>query len=201
MTGHLRQRINELKVEKKILADRVYGSEVIIKAYKADMDLSHKALAILQKVGQETQQALEYRISELVNLALTAVFDEPYTLKPKFEVKRGQTECRLVFEKDGQEYNPIDAAGGGVVDIAAFALRLTCLTLIKPKPRRLLILDEPFRFLSSDLQPKASDMLKELSTRLGIQVIMVTHNSELIQNADRIFTVSRRGDESIITTQ
>lgn len=198
MIGQLRETINEFKIERKILSDRIAGIHTIIAAYDKDIEISHKALAVLQKVGKETQEALEYRISELVNLALSAVFEEPYTLKPVFEVKRGKTECRLVFEKDGKEYNPIDASGGGVVDIAAFALRLTCLTLIKPRPRSLLVLDEPFRFLSADLQPKAADMLSELSNRLGIQVIMVTHNEELIHNADRVFNVSRKGDKTTI---
>ena len=191
MIGTLRKRMERLKAERDVATENVRKIESEISAEKGIIKDAQQALAILQTVGSQTQQALEYRICELVNLALAAVFDEPYTLRTHFEVKRGQTECRLAFEKNGQEYSPLDASGGGVVDIASFALRLTCLALIKPNPRPLLVLDEPFRFLSADHQPRAAEMLKELSERLGIQVIMVTHNPLLIENADKVFQVKQ----------
>jgi DNA repair exonuclease SbcCD ATPase subunit len=52
-----------------------------------------------------------------------------------------------------------------------------------------LILDEPFRYLSTDLQSKASEMLNEISERLGLQIIMVTHEEELVDEVDKTFRV------------
>ena len=57
------------------------------------------------------------------------------------------------------------------------------------KTRRLIVLDEPFRYLSTDLQPKAGEMLRKLSQRLKLQVIMVTHEEEMMEIADRLFSV------------
>jgi DNA repair exonuclease SbcCD ATPase subunit len=60
-------------------------------------------------------------------------------------------------------------------------------------------LDEPLRFLSSDNQEKASRMIKELSQRLGIQFIIVTHESILASYADKVFEVSiRKGRSKVI---
>ena len=45
------------------------------------------------------------------------------------------------------------------------------------------------RFLSRDLHHKATEMLKEISEKLGLQIIMVTHSEELIEAADKVFTI------------
>ena len=50
-----------------------------------------------------------------------------------------------------------------------------------------IILDEPMRFVSENYQEKASQMLKEISQRLNIQFIIITHNQVLASYADRVF--------------
>lgn len=150
-----------------------------------------KAQAIIQVVARSTQQELEYHISELVSLALEAVFPDPYKLDLSFELKRGRSEAVLSFvsPEDGGKIHPLSAAGGGVVDVAAFALRVALYSLQRPKTRATLILDEPFRFLSRDLQLRASAMLKEISERLKLQIILVSHDPNIIESADKTFTV------------
>jgi ABC-type sugar transport system ATPase subunit len=53
-----------------------------------------------------------------------------------------------------------------------------------------MILDEPLRFVSAKYQEKASAMIKEISEKLGIQFIIVTHNEVLASYADRTFEVT-----------
>jgi len=59
-------------------------------------------------------------------------------------------------------------------------LRLSCMMLSKPKLRRLLVLDEPFKFVSLNYQERVREMLETLSKRLNIQIIMVTHINKLV---------------------
>jgi DNA repair exonuclease SbcCD ATPase subunit len=54
-----------------------------------------------------------------------------------------------------------------------------------------IILDEPFRFLSKDLYPKAGEILKRLSEHLKLQILMVTHNEDIIESSHRVFTVTQ----------
>ena len=151
------------------------------------------AQAIIQTVAQATQQQLEYHVSELVSLALSAVFPDPYRLHLDFEPKRGKSEAVLSFSKaDGERIDPLTASGGGPVDVAAFALRVSLWSLRKPRSRATLVVDEPFRYVSQDLQPRASAMLKEISQRLSIQFIIVTHEAELLECADKVFRVAQK---------
>ena len=71
------------------------------------------------------------------------------------------------------------AAGGGVVDVAAFALRLSCYLIMSPRPEPVIILDEPFRFVSKEYQGQVAELLEELSAKLGLQFVIVTHEEEL----------------------
>jgi ABC-type nitrate/sulfonate/bicarbonate transport system ATPase subunit len=72
------------------------------------------------------------------------------------------------------------SSGGGVLDVAAFALRLAAITLTKPHARRIIIMDEPFRFVSEAFRSRIKDMLESLAEEYGFQFIMVTHIKELI---------------------
>ena len=138
------------------------------------------AQGILQGIAQEMQtQTLEV-ISSLVSKCLAAVFPEPYTFKITFNQKRGRTEPEFVLERNGTELTPMDAAGGGVVDIIVFALRVSALIMSKPQARRLLILDEPFKFVSQDLQSNILKLVDGLAADMDIQFIIVTHQTELI---------------------
>lgn len=148
------------------------------------------AQAIIQTVAQKTQEELEYRLSEIVSLALTAVFEDPYKLKVLFVIRRNKTECDLLFEKNGEIFDPISSSGGGAIDVAAMALRITIWSLTQPKPRNVLILDEPFRFLSKEYQIKASTMLSEISKKLKLQIIMVSHSESLIEGANKVFRIA-----------
>lgn len=158
-----------------------------------------KAQLFLQDVALLTQQEVEMRVSTIATVALSTVFGDPYEVKLRFEPKRGKSEASLLFLRDGEEFNPLDDTGGGAVDIAAFALRVSILLLL-PKLRKTLILDEPFRFVSKDLLPNVCAVMRKISTETKVQFVLVTHIPELIEAADKTFVVSKRsGRPSVVT--
>jgi DNA repair exonuclease SbcCD ATPase subunit len=160
---------------------------------KKEISYSEKAQIIIQKVAKETQEELEFHISDIVSMALSTVFDKPYKFRVEFVIKRNKTECDLLFENDrGEKIDPMTASGGGVVDVATLALRLALWTLQVPRSRNVIILDEPLKFLSKNLLPRAGELLQELSSKLNLQFIIVTHLSELTDCADKVFTVTQR---------
>ena len=159
-----------------------------------------RALEIIQVTARLTQSQLEIHISELVSLALEAVFPNPYKMVLKFETRRNRSEADLLLQdENGNLLSPMDSVGGGVVDVASFALRIALFSLKRPKPRTVMIMDEPLRFLSSDLQDRASRMIKEVSDKLGIQFLIVSHDEKLIESADKVIRVlNDHGTTSII---
>lgn len=195
----IRSHIEQSKGQYKEVQSRVKEAEGEIQTLTVDISCSEKAQAIIQKVAQDTQSQLEYHISDIVTMALDTIFDEPYEFKVKFVLKRNKTECELLFIRGEEEVDPLSASGGGVIDVASFALRIALWTLQAPKSRNTIILDEPFKFLSKDLLPRACDLLQELHKKLNLQFIIVTHLDELAECADKTFEIKiKKGISKIV---
>lgn len=157
--------------------------------------LLEQAQAFLQKIAQDTQSQLKFQIEDIVNLALETCFPNEYVFQLQFTIARGKTDAELVFlfQKTNRPIDPMNASGGGVVDLTSFALRIASYAL-EQGIDNVIILDEPFRFISRDLQVRAGEILKTLSEKLGLQILMVTHIGEMIDIADKVFEVKKNSD-------
>lgn len=189
-----RSKLGEFKGRRIVLQESLDKERIQIDQAEKSLEKIEAAQFIVQKVAQQTQEQFKFRVESIVTMALQAVFPEPYEFKVEFEIKRNQTEAKLSFVRNGEDVDPLTATGGGAVDVAAFALRVTLWSLGKTRP--VIVLDEPFRFVSRDLQAKAGQMVKELAGKLKLQFIVVTHNKDLIEAADRVFEVSLNEGES-----
>ena len=179
----LRETLNKIKGKKEYLLKEMRTiADTIKTCTKQKMDIEEAQL-IIQEVAKQTQQELEYHISEVVSTALSSVFDDPYEFKVEFVIKRGKTEADLYFIRRKERVDPLSASGGGVVDVASFALRIALWNLLKGQISNTIWLDEPFKMLSRELQPKAGEMIKMLSDKLKIQFIIITHNQDKIGRA------------------
>jgi hypothetical protein len=150
-----------------------------VKRIKSELNDLIDAQAAIQEIAVEIQNKVHEEICTVVSKCLSTVFEDPYNFRIDFVKKRGKTEAVLVFERDGVVLeDPRDSAGGGVIDIAAFALRVACILRSIPPLRRLVILDEPFKHIHLSLRPIALRLLKSLSEETGIQFVVVTHISK-----------------------
>lgn len=168
------------------------------------LKLVEQAQVFLQKVAQSTQEKLKFQIEDIVNLALESVFPNEYEFKIEFNVSRGKTDAELVFldKRTGQTIDPMEASGGGVIDLTCFALRISAWAL-ESGTDNLIILDEPFKFVSKDLVSRAGDILKKLSEKMKLQVVMVTHIPEFIDIADKVFEIKKneKGISKIVSRE
>jgi DNA repair exonuclease SbcCD ATPase subunit len=200
-TQQLRNKLEQQKGKKLQIEKSVESLSIQIKEKERALHKHEKAREIIKEVGLKTQEQLQFHISDITSLALEAVFPNPYALQVEFVQRRNKTECDLYFVRNGNKVDPLSASGGGAVDIAAFALRIASWSMQSPHSRNTIILDEPMRFVSEDLQEKASQMIKEISKKLGIQFLIVTHNETLTSFADKVFNVSiKKGKSKIITS-
>ena len=188
----VRSKLERIKGEKDHIIKTISNNELEIRRRTRELTQYEEARDIVRVVAQITQTQLEYKISELASLPISSIFSQPYKFLAEFVLKRNKVETNLLVEDlDGNRFSPLNANGGGLVDVISFGLRLTMWTIKKPRPRPIIILDEPFRFLSRDLQQKAGELLKELSKRFEIQFIIVSHDTALIECADKVFKIEK----------
>jgi hypothetical protein len=158
----------------QFLTEEIEKEEKALEKTKEVATGIEEAQSIVQQVAKSLQERAHTRINSIVSLCLNAVFDEPYEFKLRFDRKRGKTEARMMFVRNGIELDdPPNQVGGGVIDVAGLALRLACLLLSYPPKRRLVVLDEPFRFLrGSEYRKRTRRMLQLLSQDKGFQFIV-----------------------------
>lgn len=149
-----------------------------------------EALVVLQTVARETQEQIKYELKDIVDEGLNTVFPGKYTSDLEFETKYDRTEARPVLWSGKNCMDPTYNNGGGVGDILSFAYRLALLVISKND--KVLILDEPMKFVSVDLRESVYSILKDLSTDLGVQIIMSSHDDHAIAIADKVFSFEWR---------
>ena len=150
------------------------------KKAKKELKYLEESQLIVQQVAQEVQQHTHRRVATIVSRCLNLIFTDAYEFKLIFERKRGKTEARPIFIKNGHEIDPTYSSGGGVRDVTSFALRMACMILARPRRRKLIVLDEPFKMMSPDNRDRVKLMLEVLSEELGIQIVMITHDKTLV---------------------
>lgn len=179
--NNTRQKVNKLKSRYQLAKSTYIEEKKRLEQTKQKLVHIEEAQSITQIVSQIIQQQAHDKIGRVVTACLQSVFyDEDYGFKIRFDRKRNKTEAKLIITNGGKEIeDPMEEDSGGVVDVAAFVLQLSCLMLSKPPVRRLIGLDEPFKFVSPEYRDNVRSMLEQLERDFNIQFIMVTHMDEL----------------------
>lgn len=188
--GLIKKSYEEQKMKKQAIEQMLSSLEDSKAIAEEELEIAEKSRAVLQEVAKITQNNLKVVISNLVTTAMLSVDSEWPSLEVAFESRRNQSEIDFFFNNKGKLQDPLGSSGGGVVDIASIAARISIWSLNKNRP--VFILDEPSKFLSKNYSKKASEMLKMLCDKLGLQIIMVSHDSEITDFADRVFRVTKR---------
>ncbi len=173
----------------KLLADREYALKKVVEEREAleeskeDLKAALEVQGIFQSHAEFIQTQVHSQISSVVTRCLKSVFGPTGPeFKIDFKRARGKTEARLIFTKNGEEFVPTEEDGGGVVDIAALALRLTCLRLSTPTLRRLIVADEPFKWVNGEeFQERVGDLIRNLAHEFKVQFVIVSDDAWLRQ--------------------
>lgn len=183
--------VKEKEAQKNLLAQQAEELKEKISGLQKHVEVCTKARWVLSEVTRLTQEKIKGYIENLTTMAIQAVFDRDYRFVTDFRISRNKSECYFSVKEGDNEYTPKDDQGGGIIDVISFALRVVLYSLERPRSRNVIILDEPLKW-TGKLMSKAGEMIKEVSNRLGLQVILVTHEPELAEIADKAFVVEQK---------
>lgn len=174
--------------------------EKVSKQETLNAELYNACAKALTDTSLIVQNSVTHKIEKIVTSIYRYVFGgtDEFVIKVDTKRKVPVASFWIQTQKNGKTVllDPMSSEGGGKVDVIALGLRIAGLLLLAPSKRKVLFLDEPLRFLSSSLTSahpyrlRAVDFLKQVSKAYGIQVIAVTHDSELKELADSVINVS-----------
>jgi len=127
------------------------------------------------------------KMQEYVTYGLNAVIpDQTLTFKCDVITERGKPSVELLtINKDDVSGNALEGFGGSVAQIQSLILRILAIVQLKLYP--LLVLDESLNAVSVEYLPNLSLLLRELADKLGINILLVTHNKEILEHAHRVY--------------
>lgn len=198
----MKQRYYKLLAIKEESGKQLKIKQNNLKIKQGYLEDLQKARLIIINAAQNIQDKLKARVESLVTSALQSVFARNFRFELLFEQKRNKLECTPVVIEDDLIYDDVEEdIGGGMLPIIGFALRVIFWSLQNPQSRNTLILDEPVKgSLGGELLKKTIQMYKEISSKLGIQLIIITHYPELSNIADRTFHVKHSKNGSLVET-
>ena len=179
MTSSTRAKLDRLRGQLTHHRQQAREEKAHLAEAKLHLQTVQSAQEFLQQAAQGVQTEAQRQVAQIVSRCLAAVFPEPYRLKIHFERRRGKTEAEFIYvDRSGNHLEP-GCTSGGVLDVASLALRLVALVLTMPPARRLLVLDEPWAHVAGENLPRLAALLESLTTELGVQWLIVTHNPQL----------------------
>ena len=134
--------------------------------------------------------------TSLVTEALCSIFEKDIKFEIKLYSYRNEPAIDVTVTEGELEVDPQKSCGGGVNDIISLVLKIIFIYL--KGSTRILILDESLKFLSRNYLEQASSFISDISKRMNLQVILVSHKPELEVNCDNIILIEKENDRSII---
>jgi ABC-type uncharacterized transport system ATPase subunit len=124
----------------------------------------------------------------LVTYGLRAVFeDQDLSFKPVISKKNERIYIELKTANKGIE-GEFGSYGGSVAVIESFLLRVIC--MLKMKLARVILLDETFAPIGDEYIQSTSKLVGELAKKLGLDVLLVTHQPEFKNYANKVYRVT-----------
>ena len=178
-----KERVIALESERDTKRKQLQSIEQKQKQTAADIKALERAAQHIKSVAQYTLDDIKKFIEKRVTEAIQ-ILSPDLEFRVEFVDKRGTLETHFWIHNTDLNFDadPIDASGGGLVDLVSFALRMVFWQLTKDK-RNTLILDEPFKFVSVDIPDE--ELLYELSRLLGMQIVVVTHKQKFIDDLSK----------------
>jgi DNA repair exonuclease SbcCD ATPase subunit len=186
------------KAEIDSLVNKLEMAKAAYTKAKAKDELWSQSSNLLREVAINCQEDTRNKIANILTRFYQYVFENTDTVEIVVETKRGVPSASIWIRttKGGEEIllNPEHDDGGGKVDVISLGLRVAGLLLATPSLNKVLILDEPLKALSTtttSVKPyrrRTAEFLSQISKELGIQFIVVTHDAEFVEVADRSFT-------------
>tara|TARA_Y100000310_G_scaffold330099_1_gene401154 strand:- start:488 stop:1087 length:600 start_codon:yes stop_codon:yes gene_type:complete len=150
----------------------------------------------LMSVSANYRDQLCNLFTSLVTEALTSIFEKDIRFNIKLYSYRNEPAIDVSVIEDNLEVDPQKSCGGGLNDIISFVIKIIFIYL--KKSSKIIILDEPLKFLSRDYIEQSSNFIHEISKRMNIQIILVSHKPDLEISCDKLINIEKSENRSMI---
>jgi len=191
----LQRRVDQIDGFYKSLKTRENELLSAIALIKEEIDILTKASKVLKHLLDIMVKDEISKMASLITYGLKTIFDDQkLTFIPNITKKNDKVHIELKTENNGVE-GEFGSFGGSVAVIESFLLRVLC--MLKKNYARLMLLDETFAAVGEEYIYNTGKLISELSKKLGLDVLLVTHQKEFQTTADHVYRV-KESDQGLL---
>jgi len=166
---------------------------------------NHSRLLVLS--GEILRHMIDASISSAVTSAAALqteglreiFFDQKLLVKHEVEEVRGKISVRFPIENSSGGIvvvgDSLDTFGGSILTVQSILLRIT--VMFRRGLRPVLLLDETLAAVADKYVERTGKFLSLLCNRLGMDILMVTHDDAVVKMADRAYNVTKVAGEAV----
>jgi DNA repair exonuclease SbcCD ATPase subunit len=202
-----RRQLDVAETEERLIASRFAELSDEVVRLSQDISTHERATSLLNSIGEEKQYAAQEAIEQLVTRGLQTIFSDGLSFHILQDVKARRAEVSFIVRSELSGGKVVDtdileSRGGGLAATVGFLLRLTVMLLrTDTKQDNVLVLDETFAHVSEEYLPALGEFLQKIVEKTGVQIIMVTHQPEFMDYADKVYRLSFADGKSIAKEQ
>lgn len=200
----LRSKLEKARTLRDAATKRLDGVKLDIKRLESEGILLDAVETFLrQLIDQEVTVGVQ-AVEQLQTEGLQAVFDDQdIKVKAQVEVQRGKVSVDLLTiqkHPGGAEVEGLsnDAFGGAVSTVQSVLLRL--IIVLRRGLRPILLLDESLPAFDSNYVTNMGNFLSTLCKRLGMDILLVSHNPAMVEAADKAYRITKRNGHAKFET-
>lgn len=200
-----RRELDRKQGEAQALATRGRSLKQEIEELRNRAALHEQVAGLLNSIGETKQAQAQAQIESLVTAGLQAIFEPNLSFHIVQKQSKNAVQVEFVIRSRVEDpsmpegfrdvdTDAVDSRGGGLVSVVGFLLRLVVAMISRAmqpsQANTFLVIDESFAMVSREYLDRVGDFLRQIVDKTGMQILMVTHQPELAEAADKVYHFS-----------
>lgn len=190
--NNIKNRVNFIEGTYRNRIDRLNEIESDIDNIQRESDILHKTDKVLKHLVDQMSKKDLQELDKIVTWGLNTVFPgRDIKFETEIVEKNNKLKINLKTIYNGEYVDPSNKSSITVVE--SFLLRVMCITKLHKAP--VLLMDETFAAVGSEYIENISKLISNLSDKLGMDILLVTHNPAFQAYSKKSFKLTSNEEE------
>lgn len=196
----VRAKANKALGLRDALDQQIAENERKIKALENEEQLLELvANLIRQLIDIEVTDGVK-AVEKLQSEGLAEIFyDQELSVRAEVEESRGRVSVTLLTQRKQKDGTIVEGVvdqsfGGSILTMQSIMMRIT--VIFRRNMRPVLFLDETLGAVADRYVDRAGKFLSTLAKRLGLDILLISHDEALVNAADHAYYVTYSGDRA-----
>lgn len=191
--------ITRQQTEKEVNESMMVKLDLSMSEKRESNEVLLKVVELFKSLGGSHEEGLLKKLQTFVNYGLNVVFGGHGKFVPAMSMDGKDVRVDFYIEVDGTLCGVADAKGGGVAEVVSILLQLFFMVAMKGKGLgNIMIMDTALVHLSDQYHEKMSALLKELSEKLDLQIILMIHSMAFGRYADKLYLLEQEDGKTTV---